>query len=106
MNLALALCVAVLFGAGIRLMLDRDLVRIAAGTILVSNAANLFLMSAGTGGPSAGQGQPTTSDPLVQALVLTSLVITFGFTALLFSILHAIYRAWGTLDSREIDRPG
>ncbi|HWV38528.1 MAG TPA: sodium:proton antiporter [Vulgatibacter sp.] len=105
MNLALALCVAVVFGAGIRLMLDPDLVRIAAGTILVSNAANLFIMSAGTGAQAAGQAQATTSDPLVQALVLTSLVITFGFTALLFSILHAIYRAWGTLDSHEIDRP-
>ena len=107
MNLALALGVAILFGAGIRLMLGRDLVRIAAGTLLISNAANLFLMSAGTAeGLSAAQDQPTNSDPLVQTLVLTSLVITFGFTALLFSILQAIFRAWKTLDTREIDRRG
>ncbi|HEY0840543.1 MAG TPA: sodium:proton antiporter [Vulgatibacter sp.] len=105
MNLALSLGVAIIFGAGIRLMVGRDLVRIAAGTLLISNAANLFLMSAGTAeGLAPVQGQPTSSDPLVQALVLTSLVITFGFTALLFSILHAIFRAWKTLDAHEIER--
>lgn len=107
MNLALALGVAILFGAGIRLMLGRDLVRIAAGTLLISNAANLFLMSAGTAeGLAPAHGGATSSDPLVQALVLTSLVITFGFTALLFSILQAIYRAWKTLDTKEIERRG
>jgi len=106
MNLALSLGVAILFGAGIRLMLGRDLVRIAAGTLLISNAANLFLMSAGTAEGLAPAQGPTNSDPLVQTLVLTSLVITFGFTALLFSILQAIYRAWKTLDTREIERRG
>ena len=43
----LALTVAVLFGAGAFLMLKRDLIRVVGGVILLSNAVNLFIMSAG-----------------------------------------------------------
>ena len=47
MTLLVAVVIAVLFGCGAMLMLRRDLIRVIAGIILLGNAANLFIMSAG-----------------------------------------------------------
>ena len=43
-------------------------------------------------------------DPLPQALVLTSIVISFSVLAVGLSIAILIYRKYGTLDSRRIRR--
>jgi multicomponent Na+:H+ antiporter subunit C len=94
MILVLALAISVLFGSGAFLLLKRDLIRMVGGVILLSNAAKLFIVAAGL---SRGRepiyplppGQ-TVSDPLVQALVLTAIVIGFGTVAVLLGL---IYRA-------------
>ena len=64
--------VAVLFGTGAYLLLKQDLVRVVAGMVLISNAANLFIMSARLSDGSEPiyplvQGGKI-SDPLVQAM--------------------------------------
>ncbi len=106
MILLLALCVAVLFGAGAFLLLERDLVRVVAGAILASQAANLFLMASGlTRGeapllPAADPAE--VSDPLAQALALTSVVISFGLAAILLGLVLRVHGTHGTIDIGEV----
>jgi multicomponent Na+:H+ antiporter subunit C len=105
MTLYAALVVAVVFASGTFLLLQRDLTRVVVGIILVSNSAVLFIISAGlTRGvapilPLEGEG---TSDPLVQAMALTALVIGFGVAALLLAMVYRLYTTHGTVDLEEI----
>jgi multicomponent Na+:H+ antiporter subunit C len=45
--------------------------------------------------PESGE----VADPLVQAMTLTAIVITFGVTALLLSLIYRVYIAHSTLDT-------
>lgn len=104
MTLLLSLAIATLFGAGATLLLKSDLIRIVVGMVLISNAANLFIMSSGLSRGAAPlyplpEGS-LVSDPLVQAMTLTAIVISFSITALLLSIA---YRAYLDLESVELD---
>ena len=100
-----ALVVAVVFASGTFLLLQRDLTRVVVGIILVSNSAVLFIISAGlTRGvapilPLEGEG---ASDPLVQAMALTALVIGFGVAALLLAMVYRLYVSHSTVDAEEI----
>lgn len=110
MTLLAALAVATVFASGTYLLLQRDLARVVVGIILVSNSAVLFLISAGlTRGeppiyplPEGAQEGAGVSDPLVQAMALTALVIGFGVAALLLAMVYRLYAAHGTIDSEEI----
>ncbi|HXH84443.1 MAG TPA: NADH-quinone oxidoreductase subunit K [Candidatus Tectomicrobia bacterium] len=106
MTLFLALSTAVLFGAGVFLLLRRDLLRDAAGLILVFNAATLFVMAAGLRRGRApilpARGEATISDPLVQAMALTAVVITFGITAFLLSLVCKVWATHGTIDQDDL----
>jgi multicomponent Na+:H+ antiporter subunit C len=95
MTVLLAFASAMLFAAGTYLLLQRRLSRIIVGIGLVGHGANILLLtSGGPGGipPIIGKGDPADfSDPLPQALALTSIVITFGVTAFLLALG---YRSW------------
>jgi multicomponent Na+:H+ antiporter subunit C len=84
-----------LYAAGVYLLLDRSLTRVVLGFLLLGNATNLLVLSAG--GPAGGPpivgvtAAEDMSDPLPQALVLTAIVITFGIASFLLAI---IYRSW------------
>ena len=111
MTLLFSLVIAILFGAGAYLMLTRDLYRIIAGILLLSNATNLFLMTSGHHVGTVpilplSEHPAGVSDPLVQALTLTALVITFAVTAVLGSLLirvHASHRSIDMEDMAEIE---
>lgn len=101
MNLLLALAVAILFGTGTILMLKHDLIRMVAGVLMISNAVSLFIMSVGLARGQAPiyplqEGRPV-SDPIVQSLTLTAIVISFGLAALLLTIVYRVYTLYGTL---------
>ena len=102
MTLLLSLAVAVLFGAGSFMVLKADLIRVVAGVVLISNAANLFIMAAGlTRGEPPIYPYPIseeTSDPLVQSMTLTAIVISFGVSALLLSLVYRVYHAHRSVD--------
>ncbi|WP_139416092.1 sodium:proton antiporter [Agromyces laixinhei] len=95
-SLTLVLLMAVLFGAGISIMLERSLTRVLIGFLLVGNAVNIliYLMS-GTPGLAPilndGVDPEAISDPLPQAFVLTAIVINLGITAFMLAL---IYRSW------------
>ena len=94
-NLVLALVLAVLYSVGFFLLMQRSLMRILIGIVVVGHGANLLLQLAG-GPPGrapvlgiAPVGEFT--DPLPQALALTAIVITFALTTYLLALG---YRSW------------
>ncbi|WP_028280339.1 Na(+)/H(+) antiporter subunit C [Arthrobacter sp. H5] len=95
-NITLLVVMAALFAAGIYLLLERSLTRVLLGLILLANGANILLLS--TGGFAglaplydADIAPEEYNDPLPQALILTSIVISFAVTAFMLGI---IYRSW------------
>lgn len=109
MTLLLAMAIGVIFGSGTYLMLKPDLFRVVMGMVLISNAANLTLMSAGLSrgaAPFVGQGEDgdPVSDPLVQAMTLTAIVIGLGVTALLLSLAYRVYTSHATVDLDELSQ--
>ncbi|CAA9542910.1 MAG: Na(+) H(+) antiporter subunit C [uncultured Thermomicrobiales bacterium] len=106
MTLLFAVAVAILFGSGAYLLLKHDLVRVVIGMVLISNAANLFIISAGLSRGQAPiyplvEGEPV-SDPLVQAMTLTAIVISFGVAALLLALVYRVYTSHLSLDLDEL----
>lgn len=105
MTLLLALGVAVLFAAGTYMILQRDLVRDAAGLVLVSHAVILFVMASGLSRgavPIHPLPSAPVSDPLVQAMALTAIVINFGVTALVLALIYGVYAVHGTIDQQDL----
>lgn len=103
MILVMALTVAVLYGAGAYLLLQRNLSRIVLGLAVLGHGANLLLLLAGGRAgraPLVGVGDGPASDPLPQALALTAIVITFGVSAFLLSLA---YRSWLLNRSDEVE---
>jgi multicomponent Na+:H+ antiporter subunit C len=102
----LSAVVAILFGAGAFLMLKPDLFRVVIGMVMISNAANLTLMASGlTRGRSPIHPLPDdipVADPLVQAMTLTAIVIGFGVTALLLSLVYRVYTSHETVDLDDL----
>ena len=105
MSVVSALIVAVLFGCGVYLVLQRTLSRIVLGLALVAHAANLLLMVVGgrAGRPplvGAFEEGEVVADPLPQALALTAIVISFGITVFLLSLA---YRSWVLTHDDEVE---
>lgn len=107
MTLAFSAAIAVLFGSGAYLALKPDLLRVVIGVVLISNAANLTVMSAGLSrgeAPIHPLGEGEVSDPLVQAMTITAIVIGFAVTALLLSLVVRIHATHETVDLDELSR--
>ncbi|PSP81543.1 cation:proton antiporter [Halobacteriales archaeon QS_1_68_20] len=103
----LAVVLGLLFAFGTFLVLRRDVVRVVWGVIIMGQAANVYLVTMGGISPEAvapivhGSGEATT-DPLVQALVLTAIVIGFGTTAFALVLTYRVYEEHGTLDLDDV----
>lgn len=106
MILILSLAVAILFTAGAYLMLKHDLIRLIIGMVLVGNAANLFIMAAGLqrGGAPIYPLTDEVADPLVQAMTLTAIVISFAVSALVLSLAYRVYVSHSSVDMRELSQ--
>ncbi len=109
--MSLYLLCLVLFCVGLYgLMRKRNLVKIIVGLGIIEYSMNLFFVLLGYRfhgrAPIDAQGQAILNmvDPLPQALVLTSIVIGLGVTALLISIAIRIYDKYGTFDITKIKR--
>ncbi|TFD48299.1 Na(+)/H(+) antiporter subunit C [Cryobacterium frigoriphilum] len=95
-SLTLVIVMAVMYAAGVYVMLERSLTRVLIGFLLVGNATNLliFIMSGRPGSSPIVTGtslDDSMVDPIPQVLMLTAIVINFGITALLLAL---IYRSW------------
>ena len=83
--MTLALSVGILVSGGIYLLMQRGMLRIILGFVLLSHAVNLILFASGgtsrRGEPLGSSLDPeTTADALPQAFVLTAIVIAFAIT--------------------------
>ncbi len=106
------LCFA-LFLVGIYgLITKRDLIKIIIASGIVGYATNLMLIlfayRKGAHYPILEKGKMVTSqmmvDPLPQALVLTSIVIELGITAMLVALAIRLYEKHQTFDITKIRR--
>ena len=104
MILLYSVAISILFGAGAYLMLKRDLIRLIAGMILIGNAANLFIMSSAlrTGSAAILPSTETMADPLVQAMVLTAIVISFATAALARVLVYRVYTSHYSVDLQRL----
>lgn len=103
----LALVLGALFAFGTYLVLRRDVVRVVWGVTLISQAANAYLITMGDisgSAPVVGHGGEYAgiTDPLVQALVLTAIVIGFGTTAFALVLTYRVYEEHGTIDLESL----
>jgi multicomponent Na+:H+ antiporter subunit C len=102
-NLVMAVVVAVLYAVGFYLLMQRSLMRVLIGVVVLGHGTNLLLQL--VGGPPArapviGLADPATfADPLPQALALTAVVITFALTTFLLALG---YRAFVLVGSDEV----
>lgn len=107
MTLVFAVAAGIVFGAGAYLVLTNDLVRVVAGMVLISQAAVLVVIASGlTRGvaPILPTGDERASDPLVQAMALTAIVIGLAVTALLLAIVARVRAALASLEVEELAR--
>ncbi|QWF83677.1 Na(+)/H(+) antiporter subunit C [Amycolatopsis sp. CA-230715] len=102
-NLTMAVLLACLYSAGFYLIMQRSLMRVLLGIVILGHGANLFLQVAGgpPGDPAfIGFGVLTSMvDPLPQAMALTAIVITFALTTFLLALA---YRSWVLLGDDEV----
>lgn len=117
MDIIFALVTGTLFGLGVFQLLRRDLIKAAMGFYILFTAINLFFLAVGafngTAAPyvqaakveTVAEAIPngTPSDPLVQALLLTAIVISFGSYALLLGMLNVIGKRVKSLNADDLD---
>ena len=92
----------------------KNVVKIIVGVLIIDYAVNLLLVLVGyrSGGVapilSAGQSPAEMAqkavDPLPQAMVLTSIVIGLGLTALMVAMAIRLYEKYHTFDLQDIRR--
>jgi multicomponent Na+:H+ antiporter subunit C len=105
MKLVFALAAASLFGTGAYLLLNRDLVRLVLGIVLISQASTLTLIAAGLtrgAAPIYPLPEGEVSDPLSQAMALTAIVIGLAVTALLLVLVLRVVLAFNSEDLTEV----
>lgn len=103
MIVVMVIVIAVLYGTGAYLLMQRNLSRIVIGLGLLGHGANLLLLIAGGragDAPIVSTGDGPYADPLPQALVLTAIVITFGVSAYLLALA---YRSWAVRRTDEVE---
>jgi multicomponent Na+:H+ antiporter subunit C len=102
-NLVLAVTIGVLFAVGFYLLLQRSLMRVLIGVVVLGHGTNLLLQIAGGvpgRPPIVGSADPSEfADPLPQALALTAVVITFALTTYLLALG---YRAFVLVGHDEV----
>lgn len=111
MELLLAITVGTLYAAGFYMILRRSLVKLIIGLALLTHAANLFLFT--VGGLTRGKAPLLTdeatesvtayADPLPQALILTAIVIGFGFQAFAIVLFKRVYQTVGSDDLDKLN---
>lgn len=104
------LCFALFLVGLYGVLTKRDLIKIILSLTIMAYSANLFLILFGYRDsslyPILQEGAVTANlvDPLPQAMVLTSIVIELGTTALLVAIVVRLFQKYKTFDITKIRR--
>ncbi|PTF39573.1 Na+/H+ antiporter Mnh2 subunit C [Staphylococcus chromogenes] len=105
MNIILLLTIGFLVFIATYMILSKNLIRIVIGIAIYTHAGNLIIMSMGDytsdkTEPLIVTGHENFVDPLLQAIVLTAIVIGFAITAFL---LVLVYRTFKVTKEDEIN---
>lgn len=107
MSLLFAAAIGVLVFVAVLQLLQRDAVRIAVGLYMAWNALNVLLLAVakvrGARAPILDGAAPM-SDPVVQAFLLTAIVVTFGFTAFLVTLVLWLAHRGSSIDISRFDQ--
>lgn len=96
-NLGLLIVAGVLGATGVYLLMERSLVRMLLGLLLVGNGVNILIvtLSGPPGKPpvrgAESVGATGEADPLAQAMVLTAIVITMGVAAFVLAMTYRLF---------------
>lgn len=105
----MALVVGVMFGVSIHLLQQRSVLRLALGSMLISHAVHLILLTmAGLkrgAPPFLSVPAESYTDPVPHALILTAIVIGFGVTAFLLVLAYRMYQESGSDDMDALRDP-
>ncbi|ENH97597.1 monovalent cation/H+ antiporter subunit C [Gracilibacillus halophilus YIM-C55.5] len=100
MEIIMSVLAGILFTTGIYNLLQKQMLRIIIGTALISHGAHLFILTMGKlkrgAPPILDDAISEYADPLPQALILTSIVISFGVTSLLLVLAYRASKENGT----------
>lgn len=102
METLIIIVAGVLITVATYLLLSKNLIRVILGTALFTHGVHLFIMSmGGFRGNSAPiiEGESSSYiDALPQALILTSIVISFAVTAFFLVLAYQVYKRTHTDD--------
>jgi multicomponent Na+:H+ antiporter subunit C len=111
MEIILAVLVGVLYTAGVYMLLRRSILKFIIGIMFIGNATNLivFLASGIVAGEPAFvddtvQNISAMADPLPQAFVLTSIVISFGLVVFALALKLKFFEITGTDDLDQLKK--
>ncbi len=108
------LCTILLLFGVYAVIAKKNLIKIVIGLLIIEYATNLMLILVGyraggtapiiTSAERAAREASTFVDPLPQALIVTSIVIGLGITAMVISLCLRLYEKYGTFDILQIRR--
>jgi multicomponent Na+:H+ antiporter subunit C len=105
MNLVFAIAIGAMFAIGIYQILRRNILRCAIGLVILGNAINLFLLTAGAYNglvPSYSDAVAQRADAIPQALILTAIVISMGGFSFVLSLILVIAMRRKTADTDDL----
>ncbi len=109
METILAIAVGALFAVGVYLLLQRNLIRVLFGVVVMTNAVNVLIFAMGrlTRGkppvlPEEAAADVVLANPLPQALILTAIVISFGLAAFMLALIYRSEKTFNSLDSDHL----
>jgi multicomponent Na+:H+ antiporter subunit C len=110
MTFLVLMAISIVVAAAVYLCLSRDIFRVIVGLTMLGAAVNLIVFAAGRfASPtppllaSIGDAQAAASaNPLVQALVLTAIVISFALLCFALVLGAGLRRAAGSDDTRQL----
>lgn len=106
METLITILAGVLVTVATYLILSRSLIRVILGSAILTHAVHLLIMTMGglkTGTvPILEDREQSYVDALPQALILTSIVISFAVTALFLVLAYRTYRETGTDNLYEL----
>jgi multicomponent Na+:H+ antiporter subunit C len=106
METFMTIVAGVLFTVGTYLILSKTLLRVILGLSLFTHATHLLIMSVSGlkqgAAPLLGENAESYTDPLPQALILTSIVINFALTAFVLVLGYRTYIETGAEDLKQL----
>lgn len=110
MEILLSWTVGILFAISVYLLLNKNLIRVLFGIILIGTSINLMIFTLGR----LSHNQPvflhhmgeksltTYANALPQALILTAIVIGFGVVSYALVLITRSWQDLGTMDSDKL----